>query len=76
MARLDGKMALITAAGQGTGRATALRCADEGAIVWATEINGRDLDALCWRKAELSLSLQSRNVSVIEGIISRGGTLR
>jgi hypothetical protein len=30
----------------------------------------------CWRKAELSLSLQSRNVSVIEGISSQGGTLR
>jgi hypothetical protein len=27
----------------------------------------------CWRKAELSLSLQSRNVSVIEGISSQGG---
>jgi hypothetical protein len=32
--------------------------------------------AACWRKAELSLSLQSRNVSVIEGISSQGGTLR
>jgi NAD(P)-dependent dehydrogenase (short-subunit alcohol dehydrogenase family) len=46
MARLDGKIALITAAGQGIGRATALRFANEGAIVWATDINGHALDAL------------------------------
>jgi 2-keto-3-deoxy-L-fuconate dehydrogenase len=32
MARLDGKIALITAAGQGIGRATALRFANEGAM--------------------------------------------
>jgi hypothetical protein len=30
----------------------------------------------CWRRAELSLRLQSRNVSVIEGISSQGKTLR
>jgi 2-keto-3-deoxy-L-fuconate dehydrogenase len=46
MARLDGKIALITAAGQGIGRATALRFANEGAIVWTTDINGHALDAL------------------------------
>jgi NAD(P)-dependent dehydrogenase (short-subunit alcohol dehydrogenase family) len=46
MARLDGKIALITAADQGIGRATALRFADEGAIVWATDIRGHALDAL------------------------------
>ena len=46
MARLDGKIALITAADQGIGRATALRFADEGAIVWAIDIRGNALDAL------------------------------
>jgi NAD(P)-dependent dehydrogenase (short-subunit alcohol dehydrogenase family) len=46
MARLDGKIALITAAGQGIGRATALRFANEGAIVWTTDINGHATDAL------------------------------
>ncbi|WP_431207993.1 SDR family oxidoreductase [Burkholderia cepacia] len=37
--RLRGKRALVTAAGQGIGRATALRFASEGADVLATDIN-------------------------------------
>ena len=36
---LVGKTALITAAGQGIGRATALIFASAGATVWATDIN-------------------------------------
>ena len=37
--RLAGKTALVTAAGQGIGRATALAMAAEGAQVWATDLN-------------------------------------
>jgi 2-dehydro-3-deoxy-L-fuconate 4-dehydrogenase len=37
--RLAGKIALLTAAGQGIGRATAIAFADQGAVVWATDIN-------------------------------------
>jgi 2-keto-3-deoxy-L-fuconate dehydrogenase len=37
--RLEGKTALVTAAGQGIGRASALALAAEGAQVWATDIN-------------------------------------
>jgi 2-keto-3-deoxy-L-fuconate dehydrogenase len=44
--RLAGKIALATAAGQGIGRATAIAFADEGATVWATDINDRLLAAL------------------------------
>ena len=37
--RLKGKTALVTAAGQGIGRASALAMAAEGATVWATDVN-------------------------------------
>jgi 2-keto-3-deoxy-L-fuconate dehydrogenase len=37
--RLRGKRALVTAAGQGIGRASALALAKEGAEVWATDID-------------------------------------
>ena len=42
--RLAGKTALITAAGQGIGRATALAMASEGATVFATDVNPKLLD--------------------------------
>ena len=46
MGRLSGKTALVTAAGQGIGRATALAMAAEGAHVLATDINETALDDL------------------------------
>ena len=54
MGRLDGKTALITAAGQGIGRATAEMFAAEGARVIATDINA---DSLA-EKISLALSLK------------------
>jgi 2-keto-3-deoxy-L-fuconate dehydrogenase len=44
--RLAGKVAFITAAGQGMGRAAALAFAREGAKVWATDLNAKPLDEL------------------------------
>ena len=41
--RLAGKIAFITAAGQGIGRGTALAFAREGAQVWATDVNAKAL---------------------------------
>ncbi len=43
--RLEGKTALVTAAGQGIGRASALALAAEGAQVWATDVNPLLLEA-------------------------------
>jgi 2-keto-3-deoxy-L-fuconate dehydrogenase len=39
--RLKGKTALVTAAGQGIGQASALALAAEGAQVWATDVNAK-----------------------------------
>jgi 2-keto-3-deoxy-L-fuconate dehydrogenase len=44
--RLEGKIAIVTAAGQGIGRASALACAAEGARVIATDIDGSKLATL------------------------------
>jgi 2-dehydro-3-deoxy-L-fuconate 4-dehydrogenase len=44
--RLAGKTAFITAAAQGMGQAAALAFAREGAKVWATDLNGEQLEAL------------------------------
>ena len=58
MGRLHGKTALVTAAGQGIGRASALAMAREGASVLATDVNAQAL-------AELSeAGLQTRVLDV------------
>jgi 2-keto-3-deoxy-L-fuconate dehydrogenase len=44
--RLSGKVAFVTAAAQGIGRATALAFAREGATVWATDVNEAKLAEL------------------------------
>ena len=43
--RLKNKTVLVTAAGQGMGRASALALAAEGAQVWATDVNPKLLDS-------------------------------
>jgi 2-keto-3-deoxy-L-fuconate dehydrogenase len=61
MGRLTGKTALVTAAGQGIGRASALAMAREGARVIATDINAAAL-------AELAASgVQTRVLNVRDG---------
>ena len=44
--RLEGKRVLVTAAGQGIGRASALAMAAEGAQVFATDVNAEALATL------------------------------
>lgn len=58
--RLKGKTALITAAGQGIGRASALAFAAEGARVIATDVNEAALAAL----AEESRAIEARRLDV------------
>jgi 2-keto-3-deoxy-L-fuconate dehydrogenase len=70
--RLAGKTALITAAGQGIGRATAERFAHEGATIWATDINQAALADLKGCKAAL---LDARDAARIEDVIAETGPL-
>jgi 2-keto-3-deoxy-L-fuconate dehydrogenase len=60
--RLEGKVALVTAAGQGIGRATAFAFADEGAVVWATDINEASLSVLASDRP----SLRTRRLDVLD----------
>jgi 2-keto-3-deoxy-L-fuconate dehydrogenase len=70
--RLAGKTALITAAGQGIGRATAELFAREGATVWATDVNEAALKGLgdC-RTARLDV----RDTAMVAQVIAQSGGL-
>ena len=46
MGRVQGKVAIVTGAAQGIGRATALLLAREGATVAVTDVNGKDAEAV------------------------------
>lgn len=74
--RLDGKIALITAAGQGIGRATALAFAREGATVWATDINETALHALAAEDARINVQrLDVRDASAIAALAEQRGRI-
>ncbi len=44
--RLSGKRVLVTAAGQGIGKASAIAAAKEGALVFATDVNAHSLESI------------------------------
>ena len=72
MGRLAGKRALITAAGQGIGRATALAMADEGAHVIATDVNADALAKLQHDRIETRLLNVRDPVSIAKAVADVG----
>jgi len=73
MGRLDGKMILVTAAGQGIGRASALALAREGARVIATDVNAAALADLATQGLETRV-LDVRDPDAINAIFAEIGT--
>ncbi len=65
MGRLNGKRALVTAAGQGIGRASALAMAEEGAQVFASDINEAALADLSHANIE-TFVLNVRDAASVE----------
>ena len=70
--RLAGKAALITAAGQGIGRATAELFAREGATVWATDVNETALSGLDQCR---TLRLDVRDPAMIAQVVAQSQPL-
>jgi 2-keto-3-deoxy-L-fuconate dehydrogenase len=69
--RLKGKTALVTAAGQGIGRASALALAAEGAQVWATDINPKLLDSYEGIEGIRAVALDVLDRAAIEHLVAR-----
>lgn len=68
MGRLSGKRALVTAAGQGIGRASALAMAAEGAEVFATDVNGDLLSGLSDHGIKTFVLDVRNDASINEGV--------
>ena len=66
--RLEGKKIIVTAAGQGIGKATAIAFHKEGAIVTATDINGKTLNDL--NKEFPNIKIQQLDVTKNEEILN------
>ena len=74
MGRLTGKRALVTAAGQGIGRASALAMAREGCAVLATDVNAAALAELADAGLEVRV-LDVRDPASIAGAVAAAGPL-
>jgi 2-dehydro-3-deoxy-L-fuconate 4-dehydrogenase len=74
--RLYGKVALVSAAAQGIGRATALAFAEAGAEVWATDINMGALESLGTAHSKLRIrSLDVTDESTIVQLVREIGRI-
>jgi 2-keto-3-deoxy-L-fuconate dehydrogenase len=67
--RLKNKTALVTAAGQGIGRASALALAAEGAQVWATDVNASALASLAGVERIRTVALDVLDKSALQRVI-------
>ena len=69
--RLKGKTALVTAAGQGIGHASALALAAEGAQVWATDVNEKLLERFAGVANVTAARLDVLNKAAIGALVAR-----
>jgi 2-keto-3-deoxy-L-fuconate dehydrogenase len=68
--RLKGKKVLVTAAGQGIGRAAVLAMAAEGAQVWASDVNPKLLDSYDGVANVRAVTLDVLDKSAIQRVVS------
>ncbi|GER19067.1 SDR family oxidoreductase [Variovorax boronicumulans] len=73
--RLKGKTVLVTAAGQGIGRASVLALAAEGAHVWATDVNEQLLAAYAGVANVTALKLDVLDKVAIGAVVAQLPTL-
>ena len=79
MQRVVGKVALVTAAGKGIGRASALALAREGATVWATDVDEQALAELAAEAGQQELvglktaRLDVRDTQAVQAFAQRTG---
>lgn len=73
--RLKGKTVLVTAAGQGIGRASVLALAAEGAHVWATDVNEQLLSAYAGVANVAALKLDVLDKAAIGAVVAQLPTL-
>jgi 2-keto-3-deoxy-L-fuconate dehydrogenase len=73
--KLEGKVALVTAAAQGIGRATAELFAREGATVWATDINADKLAELGGSRGITTRRLDVRDGGAVGALVREIGAV-